>query len=78
MHDGEDCLGVTISEMKFSAEDLEDEDAAAVMVCLISWTSRVEGPIRRSFVKVRAMPPVAMEEISHTSISRLRTSSTNP
>ena len=66
MHDGEDCLGDTTSEMNFSAEDLEDEDAAAVTVCLISWTSRVEGAIRRSLVKVRAMPPVAMEEVSHT------------
>ena len=60
MHDeGDDSLTVTISEMNFSAEDLEEEDAAAVTVWTMSWTPRVEGGMRRSLVKVRAMPPVA-------------------
>ena len=65
MHDdGDDCLAVTISEMNFSAEDLEEEDATAVTVWTMSWTSRVEGGMRRSLVKVRAMPPVAKRELS--------------
>ena len=65
MHDeGDDSLTVTISEMNFSAEDLEEEDAAAVTVWTMSWTPRVEGGMRRSLVKVRAMPPVAKRELS--------------
>lgn len=39
------------SEMNFSARDLEDEDATAVTVCLISEASRREESIRRSLVK---------------------------
>ena len=50
--------------MNFSAEDLEEEDAAAVTVWTMSWTPRVEGGMRRSLVKVRAMPPVAKRELS--------------
>ena len=53
---------MTTSETNFSAEDLEEEDATAVTACLMSWTSRVEGSIRRSLVKVRAMPPVAVRQ----------------
>ena len=64
MHDRDDWLTVTISEMNFSAEDLEEEDATAVTVWTMSWTLRVEGGIRRSLVKVRAMPPVAKRESS--------------
>lgn len=64
MHDeGDDSLTVTISEMNFSAEDLEEEDAAAVTVWTMSWTSRVQGGMRRSLAKVRAMPPVAKRGI---------------
>ena len=50
--------------MNFSAEDLEEEDAAAVTVWIMSWTLRVEGVMSRSLVKVRAMPPVAKRELS--------------
>ena len=50
--------------MNFSAEDLEEEDATAVTVWTMSWTPRVEGGMRRSLVKVRAMPPVAKRELS--------------
>jgi len=65
VHDeGDDSLTVTTSAMNFSAEDLEEEDAAAVMLWTMSWTPRVEGGMRRSLVKVRAMPPVAKRELS--------------
>ena len=57
-------MTVTISEMNFSAEDLEEDDAAAVTVWTMSWTLRVEGGMRRSLVKVRAIPPVAKMELS--------------
>ena len=71
MHDeGDDSLTVTISEMNFSAEDLEEEDATAVTVWTMSWTPRVEGGMRRSLVKVRAMPPVARRELSQHIFSR--------
>ena len=70
MHDGEDCLGVTMSEMNLSAEGLEVDDAAAVTVCTMSSTSRVEGAMRRSFVNVRAMPPVAIRKVSQPYASR--------
>jgi hypothetical protein len=50
--------------MNFSAEDLEEDDAAAVTVWTMSWTLRVEGGMRRSLVKVRAMPPVAKKKLS--------------
>jgi hypothetical protein len=50
--------------MNFSAEDLEEEDATAVTVWTMSWTLRVEGGMRRSLVKVRAIPPVAKMELS--------------
>src|SRR3954451_21855054 len=53
-----------ISEMNFSAEDLDEEDATAVTVWTMSWTLRVEGGMRRSLVKVRAMPPVAKRQLS--------------
>ena len=68
MHDeGDDSLTVMISEMNFSAEDLDEEDATAVTVWTMSWTLRVEGGMRRSLVKVRAMPPVAKKQLSqHT------------
>ena len=64
MQDGEVCLGVTISEMNFSAEDLEDEDATAATVWTMSCTSRIEGVMRRSLAKVRAMLPVARRRVS--------------
>jgi hypothetical protein len=62
--EGDDSLTSTISAMNFSAEDLEEEDATAVTVWIMSWTPRVEGGMRRSLVKVRAMPPVAKSELS--------------
>lgn len=54
-----DCDGATTSEMNFWAEEREEEEAAAATTCRISVTFRVEGSTRRSFVKVRAIPPVA-------------------
>ena len=58
-----DWAGETTSELNFSAEAREEDEAAATTVCLISWTWRVEGSIRRSLVKVRAIPPVAIRMI---------------
>lgn len=50
--------------MNDSAEDFDEEDAAAAMTCLISLTPRVVGSMRRSLVKVRAMPPVAVSSLA--------------
>jgi hypothetical protein len=50
-------------ETNSSAEDFEEEDATAVTTCLMSWTWRVAGAMRRSLVKVPAMPPVAAGKI---------------
>lgn len=59
LHCGEGCFEVTISDMNDSADDFEDDDAAATTICLTSSAPRGFGSIRRSLVKVRAMPPVA-------------------
>jgi hypothetical protein len=40
-----------MSFRKSSARDLEDEEAAATIVCVTSLTSRVEGSQRRSLAK---------------------------
>ena len=45
--------------MKASARDFEEEDATATRTCWTSCTSRVAGLVRRSLVKVVAIPPVA-------------------
>lgn len=58
MH-GSDCFGLTKFATKSSADFLEDEDAAAVILWTTSLTPRVLGSISKSFVNVRTMPPVA-------------------
>ena len=42
-------LGALMSRRKSKARDAEEEDAAAATICWTSWTSRVEGLVRRSF-----------------------------
>ena len=49
-----------MSLRKSAAREAELEEAAALMVCLMSVTERVVGSIRRSRENVLAMPPVAV------------------
>lgn len=59
MH-GTSWKGDTQVAMKFSADCFEEDDAAAVTMCLMSSTSRVWGSMRRSLVIVLTIPPVAV------------------
>ena len=46
--------------MKFCALSTEDDEATAVTWWRMSLVPRVVGSMRRSLVKVRAIPPVAI------------------
>jgi hypothetical protein len=52
-------LGALSSVRKSRAREADEEDAAAATEWRMSETPRVVGSMRRSFVKVLAMPPVA-------------------
>jgi len=54
-----DCLEATTSEMKDSAELIEEELATAVISWWMSLTFRVAGSMSISFTKLRHIPPVA-------------------
>jgi xanthosine utilization system XapX-like protein len=49
-----------MSEMNFWALESEEEEAAAVTWWRMSCVPRVVGSMRRSLVKVLAIPPVAV------------------
>ena len=51
--------------MNFFADSIEDDDAAAATLWMISLVPRVVGSTRRSLVNVRAMPPVASAGDQH-------------
>jgi hypothetical protein len=53
------CEGLTLMEMKRQAESREDDDATAVTWCTMEGAPLVDGEMRMSRTKVRAMPPVA-------------------
>ena len=44
-------VGAPISFRKEEAREAEEEEAAAATMCCTSWTSRVAGLVRMSFVK---------------------------
>ncbi len=57
--------GAPTSLRKDAARDEEEEDAAAATACWISWTSRLAGFVRRSFVNAERVVS-EYQEISST------------